>query len=57
MLRYSSGSSSTEYVLTTLVVVMTLFAPVFDGGQSLAGLLISSIKDYSNSTSYLLSLP
>lgn len=56
-MRIIKGNTLTEYVVVTLIVTLAVFAPILPGGQSLAGYLIESIKDYSNSTAYLISLP
>ena len=51
------GSVSVEWVILTMAMVVALFAPLPGTEQSLAGLMMQSIRDFYASISFLLSLP
>lgn len=52
-----SGHASTEWAVLTFIMVMVMFAPVTDDGQSIVGMLMAALRDYYSNLSLLLSLP
>jgi len=58
-MKKSRGHVSVEWTIITLVMLVALFAPVIgsDPSQSVVGLMMESIKNYSEHGSFLYSLP
>lgn len=53
-----SGLAYVEYVVTTLGVVLVLFAPVpGQGGEALFDLVMEAIRNFGQQSTLLLSLP
>ena len=53
-----SGLAYVEYVVTTLGVVLVLFAPVpGQGGEALFDLVMEAIRNFGQHSTLLLSLP
>ena len=53
-----SGFAYVEYVVTTLGVVLVLFAPVpGQGGEALFDLVMEAIRNFGQQSTLLLSLP
>ena len=55
--RDQKGHVAVEWVAVTFILVMILFAPVFNDNQSIVGIAMDSIRDFNRSTSFLYSLP
>ncbi len=51
------GSVAVEWTMVTFMIILVLFAPVFEENQSIMGLLMDSIKGFYGNTSLLYSLP
>lgn len=51
------GYIATEWVVLTFIMVMVLFGPIPGQEQSIAGLLMSAIRDFYSNMTLLLSLP
>ena len=52
-----TGSASVEYVVITLLVIVVLFLPAGEGGQSVVDLLLGALRGFQANTTYLLSMP
>jgi len=56
--RRQSGLAYVEYVVVTLGVVLTLFAPLpGQGGEAVFDLVMDAIRNYGRQSTLLLSLP
>ena len=52
-----AGFAYLEYALSTLVLLILLFAPLPGLDQSIVDIVMESIRDFNRNSSYLLSIP
>lgn len=52
-----NGHVSTEWVVVTFVIVVALFTPMPESGQSAMGMMMQAIREFYEHHSFLLSLP
>lgn len=56
-LRKQQGSVSTEWTISTLIMIAALFAPLAGDGQSVMAVLMESLQGFHKNGSAIFSLP